>query len=199
ERVATEMDRFLTWFESAPNTDPILKAAIAHLWFLAIHPFDDGNGRIGRAICDLALTRADGAPLRTYSLSAQFEAERTQYYLELEAAQRGGLDITEWILWFLGCLDRAVDRGAQTLQTVMAKSRLWQHINTHSIQERQRLVLTRFLGDFQGPLTTAKYAKLAKCSHDTALRDIKQLLEWGILVANEAGGRSTSYRAAEPA
>ena len=196
-RVTREMDAFLAWFESKSNWDPTIRAAIAHLWFLTIHPFDDGNGRLARVICDMALARADQTSARYYSLSAQLESERKQYYLELESAQRGGMDVTGWILWFLGCLDRAMVSGSESLASVLAKAKTWKRIQAHSINERQRTVLTRFLGDFSGFLTTSKYAKLAKCSHDSALRDIHELLSWGILAKNKGGGRSTSYRAAD--
>jgi Fic family protein len=201
ERLDSEMSAFLAWFNAPPATDPVLKAGIAHLWFVTIHPFEDGNGRIARAIADMSLARADGTQDRYYSMSSQIEAERKHYYLELEEAQRGTHDITRWLAWFLGCLDRALDGAHDTLASVLTKARIWQRINESQINERQRLVLARLLGGpekvFQGHLTTSKYAKLAKCSPDTALRDIQNLKERGMLEQNAQGGRSTSYRVAE--
>jgi Fic family protein len=164
---------------------------------VTVHPFDDGNGRLARAIADMALARADGTSERFYSMSSQLEAERKDYYAALENAQRGGLDITAWLLWFLGCLDRALDNAELMLAAVLRKARLWESINTRPVNERQRLVLNRMLGDFEGMLSTSKYAKLAKCSQDTAHRDVLELVARGILVKNEAGGRSTSYRLGE--
>jgi len=179
--------------------DPVLKAAMAHLWFVTIHPFDDGNGRIARAITELSLSRADGSKDRFYSMSSGIEAERKEYYIQLESAQRGSLDITSWLAWFLGCLDRAIDSSDTILGSVLHKARLWQRINTRPVNERQRKVINRMLEhDWQGHLNTSRYARLAGCSPDTALRDIKELLERGILVKNEGGGRSTSYRLADP-
>jgi Fic family protein len=197
ERLAAEMEAFLEWFNALCATDPVLKAGIAHLWFVTVHPFDDGNGRLARAIADMALARADGTSERFYSMSSQLEAERKDYYAALENAQRGGLDITAWLLWFLGCLDRALDNAELMLAAVLRKARLWERINTRPVNERQRLVLNRMLGDFEGLLSTSKYAKLAKCSQDTAHRDVLELVARGILVKNEAGGRSTSYRLGE--
>ena len=198
DRLDSEMNQFLDWFNAAPAMDPVLKAAIAHFWFVTIHPFEDGNGRIARAIADMALARADGTKDRFYSMSAQIEAERKSYHLELEAAQRGGVDITRWLAWFLGCLERTLDGSDQVLTAVLRKARLWQRINRHPVNERQRLVINRMLNGFKGFLSTSKYAKLAKCSPDTALRDIQELLEREILVRNPGGGRSTSYQLADP-
>ncbi len=178
--------------------DGLLRAALAHFWFVTIHPFEDGNGRIARAIGDMALSKADGTKDRFYSLSSQIEAERKEYYLQLEAAQRGDLDITRWLTWFLGCLDRAIGGAENTLAAVLHKAKLWQQINRRPVNDRQRSVINRMLDGFEGFLTTSKYAKLAKCSPDTALRDIRELLERGILVQNPGRGRSTSYRLAEP-
>jgi Fic family protein len=197
ERIESEMAQFLEWFNSPLAIDPVLRAGIAHFWFVTVHPFEDGNGRIGRAIGDMALSRADGTADRFYSLSSQIEAERQEYYLQLEAAQRGDLDITRWLIWFLGCLERALDSAELTLSTVLYKAGLWQQINREPVNDRQREVINRMLEDFEGHLTTSKYAKLAKCSQDTALRDIRELLERGILVQNTGRGRSTSYRLAE--
>jgi len=172
---------------------------VAHLWFVTIHPFEDGNGRIARAISEMALSRADESKDRFYSMSSGIEAERNEYYIQLESAQRGSLDITSWLAWFLGCLDRAVEASDTMLGTVLHKARLWQRINTRPVNERQRRVINRLLEhDWQGHLNTSKYARLARCSRDTALRDIKELLERDILVRNEGGGRSTSYRLAHP-
>lgn len=197
ERLDEEMSRFLAWFDSPPPIDPVLKAGVAHFWFVTIHPFDDGNGRIGRAIADMALSQADGTKDRYYSMSSGIEAERKQYYLQLEAAQRGSLDITAWLAWFLACLDRTIENADRSLGAVLEKARLWQKINPQPVNERQRGVINRMLDNFKGHLTTSKYAKLAKCSNDTALRDIKELLERGIIVQNPGGGRSTSYRLAQ--
>lgn len=198
ERLEDEMERFLRWFASRSATDPVLRAAIAHLWFVTVHPFDDGNGRVGRAIAEIALAQADGTKDRFYSMSAAIEAERREYYSQLGSAQRGGLDITGWITWFLGCLDRAIEEADKTLRSVFHKAKLWQRIHPGPVNERQRRVINRMLDEFEGNLTTSKYAKLAHCSTDTALRDIRELLERGIIVKNSAGGRSTSYRLAEP-
>jgi Fic family protein len=198
-RLESEMTRFLAWFDAPIAIDPVLKAGVAHFWFVTIHPFEDGNGRIARAIADMALARADGTKERFYSMSSQVEAERQEYYLQLEAAQRGGLDITAWLAWFLGCLDRAVQGADTTLSAVLYKAELWQRMNRRPVNDRQRLVANRMLSGFQGFLTTSKYAKLANCSPDTALRDIRDLMEWSILVQNPGGGRSTSYRLADPA
>ena len=196
ERLESEMARFLEWFDSPPLIDPVLKAGIAHFWFVTIHPFEDGNGRIARAIGDMALSQADATSDRFYSLSSQIESERKEYYLQLEAAQRGGLDITPWLTWFLGCLDRAIGNAETALGAVLHKAKLWQRINRRPVNSRQREVINRMLDRFEGFLTTSKYAKLARCSQDTALRDIRELLERGIIVQNPGRGRSTSYRLA---
>lgn len=193
-RVEAEMRRFLEWFERPSSDDPVLRAGLAHLWFVTIHPFEDGNGRIGRAIADLALARAERSPERFYSLSAQFDAERKDYYRELEAAQRGDVDATRWLAWFLGCLGRAIDGAESTLAAVVRKAHVWRRIEREPLSERQRKVLGRLLDGFEGKLTTSKYAKLAKCSQDSALRDVRELLERGLLARNEGGGRSVSYR-----
>jgi|SRR5271157_2157674 len=192
-RLDGEMRAFLDWFNTNAGMDPVLKAALAHLWFVTIHPFDDGNGRIARAIADMALARSEGSPQRFYSMSAQIRQERAAYYDILERTQNGTLEITPWMEWFLGCLGRAVD-GAQTvLDAVLAKARFWDAVADAGINGRQRLVLNRLLDGFEGKLTTSKYAKLTKCSQDTALRDILPLVERAILVRNQEGGRSTSY------
>ena len=198
DRLESEMSGFIEWFNAPAPIDPVLKAGIAHFWFVTIHPFEDGNGRIARAIADMALARADGTKDRFYSMSSQIENERKDYYLELESAQRGDVDITTWLAWFLGCLGRAIDDADRTLATVLHKAKLWERINRRAVNDRQRLVINRMLNGFKGFLNTSKYAKLAKCSTDTALRDIRELLSRGILLQNPGGGRSTSYRLADP-
>lgn len=196
-RVADEMAAFLKWFESDKATDPVLVAGIAHLWFVTIHPFEDGNGRIARAIADLALARSEGSAQRFYSMSSQIRAERNRYYEMLEETQKGSLDITPWLEWFLACLDRAFDRAEDTLGAVLAKAQFWDRVKDQPLNARQRHVLNRLLDGFEGKLTSSKWAKLARCSQDTAARDIADLMEKGILVRGPAGGRSTSYDLAE--
>jgi len=192
-RLEGEMQAFLDWFNASVEIDPVLKSGLAHLWFVTIHPLDDGNGRIARAIADLALARSENSSQRFYSMSAQIRQERTAYYAILEQTQKGTMDITPWMDWFLGCLGRAID-GAQTnLSAVLAKARFWEAISGVALNERQRLVLNRLLDGLEGKLTTSKYAKLAKCSQDTALRDILALVKRGVLLRNPEGGRSTSY------
>jgi Fic family protein len=199
DRLEREVSVFLNWFEAANGIDPVLKAGIAHFWFVTIHPFEDGNGRISRAIADKALARAEGMIERFYSMSAQIEAEKKQYYLNLEQSQKGGVDISSWLEWFLGCLGRAVAGAEDGLASVLRKAKVWERINSQSpVNERQRKVINRLLDGFEGKLSTSKYAKLANCSGDTALRDIKILLDQGILVQDEGGGRNTSYRLVEP-
>lgn len=197
EKLEDEMSEFLNWFEHGSCIDPVIKAGVAHFWFVTIHPFEDGNGRIGRAIVDMGLARADGTAERFYSMSAQIEAERKEYYLQLERGQRGGLDITNWLEWFLACLGRAITRADEMLSAVLAKARVWEKINEHPVNERQRKIINKLMDGFDGKLTSSKYAKIAKCSEDTALRDIRALVDQGVLVRNEAGGRSTSYSLAE--
>jgi Fic family protein len=196
-RVPEEMDTFLNWFNTPPREDPVIRAALAHFWFVTIHPFEDGNGRIARAIADMALARADGQAERFYSMSAQIEAERNEYYSILERCQKGEVDITLWLDWFLHCLDRSLDQAEETLAAVLHKAQVWQRISTGQINERQRTLINRLLDGFEGKLTSSKAGQLTNCSSDTALRDIQGLLELGILVQNEAGGRSTSYRLAD--
>lgn len=198
DRLAEEMNHFLAWFNDATETDPVLKAALAHFWFVTIHPFEDGNGRIARAIADLSLARADGSQDRFYSMSSQIEAERKDYYQQLELAQRGELDVTGWLAWFVGCLGRAIHSSDERLASVLNKARLWQRLQARPVNERQRTVINRMLDGFEGFLSTSKYAKLAKCSPDTALRDIHELLGRGVLVQNPGRGRSTSYQMAPP-
>lgn len=197
KRVAGDMRAFLDWFNADPEIDPVLKAGLAHLWFVTIHPFDDGNGRIARAVADMALARSENSSQRFYSMSSQVRQERGVYYAILEQTQKATLDVTPWMNWFLSCLGCAID-GAQTmLASVLAKARFWESIAAIAINDRQRLVLNRLLNGFDGKLTTSKYQKLAKCSQDTALRDILYLVEKGILVRNPGGGRSTSYSLAQ--
>lgn len=198
ERLDAEMSRFLNWFETAAP-DPVLKAGIAHLWFVTIHPFDDGNGRIARAIADLALARAEGTAQRFYSMSAQIRVERKTYYDMLESTQKDDLDITPWLSWFIGCLDRAFDGAETILASVMRKARFWESVAGQPLNERQRKVINRLLDGFEGKLTNAKWAAITKASSDTALRDINDLVQRGILVKDPAGGRSTSYSLAPKA
>ena len=192
-RLAGEMKLFLDWFGSPDAIDPVLKAGLAHLWFVTIHPFEDGNGRIARAIADMALARSENSPQRFYSMSAQIKEEHKEYYAILERTQEGTLDITGWMEWFLECLGRAIDSAQFTLKNVLAKSRFWERIKDGQLNDRQRSVIHRLLDGFEGKLTSSKYAKLTKCSQDTAHRDILALVERGVLVQNPEGGRSTSY------
>jgi Fic family protein len=192
-RLASEMLRFVDWFNRKDPMDPLLKAAIAHLWFVTVHPFDDGNGRIARAIADMALARSEQSPQRFYSMSAQIGAERKAYYEVLESTQKGDLDITPWLEWFLGCLQRAIEGTETTLANVLAKGEFWRNHAGMPFNERQRKVLNRILDGFEGKLTSSRWATLGKCSQDTASRDIDDLVRRGILVKDAAGGRSTSY------
>ena len=192
-RLHKEMKAFLDWFEADTGVDPVMKAALAHLRFVTIHPFDDGNGRIARAIADMALARSENSPQRFYSMSAQIHQERNAYYDILEETQKGTMDITSWMDWFLGCLGRAIDGAQTTLSAVLAKARFWERIQGAQINDRQRLVIHHLLDAFEGKLTSSKYAKLANCSQDTAHRDILALVDRRILVQNPEGGRSTSY------
>lgn len=190
-----EMASFLDWFGLKEEIDPIIRAGIAHLWFVTIHPFEDGNGRIARAISDMALARSDGMKERFYSMSTQIESERKGYYKILEKQQAGTPDITEFLLWFLGCLEQSIQNAEITLGNVLFKSNLWEVINKQGVNDRQRLIINRMLEDhFEGFMSTSKYAKMSKCSNDTALRDIQELKDRGIFKKNPARGRSTSYR-----
>jgi len=198
DRLESEMSQFIKWFNASTAVDPVLKAGIAHFWFVTIHPFEDGNGRIARALADMSLARADGTKNRFYSMSSRIEAERRDYYLQLESAQRAEINITRWLAWFLGCLDRAIAGADETLGAVLHKARMWERINRRPINDRQRRVINRMLDGFKGFLSTSKYAKLAKCSTDTSLRDVQDLLDRRILIQNSAGGRSTSYRLGNP-
>lgn len=192
-RLAGEMSLFLTWFEGTKTIDGVIAAGIAHLWFATIHPFDDGNGRMARAISDLTLARSEKSTQRFYSMSSRIMKERKSYYEVLEATQKGSMDITAWLQWFLSCLNGALDDAEETLSTVLAKTRFWEAINDTPLNDRQRRVLNLFQDGFEGKLTSSKWAKLAKCSQDTASRDIDDLVLKGILVRGSAGGRSTSY------
>ena len=193
ERVDHEMELFLDWFNNETTIDPVLKAALSHLWFVTIHPFDDGNGRIGRAIADLMLARSEKSSRRFYSLSAQIQIERKDYYAILEKTQKGGLEISPWIEWFFGCLARAIDDAMSTLDTLLHKARFWEALGEVSLNERQRKIINLLLDGFDGKLTTSKWAKITKCSQDTAYRDMLDLIDRGILTKNSEGGRSTSY------
>lgn len=195
EKCDAEITAFLTWFEQQSDVDPVLRAGIAHLWFVTIHPFEDGNGRIARAIADMALARADRIPDRFYSLSTQIESERKDYYNQLEKQQHSTPEITSWLTWFLDCLGRAISNAEDALSSILFKAKLWDWINQNPVNERQRLIINRMLeDDFKGYMNTSKYAKLAKCSNDTALRDIQNLKKRGIFIQNPGSGRSTSYR-----
>ena len=191
--VAGAVKVFLDWFNDQGGIDPVLKAGIAHLWFVTIHPFEDGNGRIARAIADMQLARSEQSAQRFYSMSAQIRQERKAYYEILEMTQKGDLDITEWLTWFLACLSRAFEGAEYILGGVLKKARFWERNARNPLNERQRNMLNRLLDGFEGKLTSSKWAKIEKCSPDTALRDITDLLNRGILTRDEGGGRSTSY------
>ena len=198
DRLKKEMARFLKWFNASSETDPVIKSALAHFWFVTIHPFDDGNGRIARAIADMMLARSEKSAERFYSMSSQIQRERRDYYLVLEHCQKGALNITPWMEWFLNCLKHAIAASEKTLEAVLVKARFWKSHAGKSFNERQRAVINRLLDGFEGKLTSSKWAKLTKCSQDTALRDISDLLNRQILVKDEAGGRSTSYELCLP-
>jgi Fic family protein len=193
-RLNNEMKTFLQWLnDDSSEQDLLIKTAIAHLWFVTIHPFDDGNGRIGRAIADLMLALTEGSSRRFYSLSAQIQKERNDYYAILENTQKGNLDITQWLKWFLGCLERSIDEALRGLNIILHKTRFWESRANTPFNERQRKVIHLLLGDFEGNLTTSKWAKIAKCSQDTAYRDILDLIEKDVLMKNPGSGRSTHY------
>lgn len=196
KRLVAEIDRFLNWANTTTTEPLLVKAGLAHLWFVTLHPFDDGNGRIARAVGDLFLARADGSPQRFYSLSAQIQRERKAYYDILEETQKGSVDVTKWLQWFLGTLQRALDSAQHTLDAVLTKTRFWHRWsepNSAPLNARQVKLLNRLLDGFDGKLTSSKWAAIAKCSPDTALRDINALLTYGILKKMASGGRSTSY------
>lgn len=196
DRVESEMDKFLAWFDGNEQEDPLLKAAIAHLWFVTIHPFEDGNGRIGRAIAEMCLARSDGSAQRFYSMSSQILEERKDYYDVLEKTQAGSLDITEWLTWFLACLDRAIEQSNQITSSALEKELFWKGLKQRkvSLNDRQTKVLNKLFSGFEGKLTRDKWMKLTKASSRTALRDIEELIAIGVIEQEEAGGRSTSYR-----
>lgn len=192
-RLDNEMARFLDWFNGAAQIDPVLKAAIAHFWFVTIHPFEDGNGRIARALADMQLARGEGSPRRFYSMSSRILAERKRYYQVLETTQHGDGDITEWLEWFLVCLERAIEESEITLAGVLSRARFWEAHAQTLLNARQQKMINLLLGHFEGKLTSSKWAKIAGCSQDTALRDIRDLIGKGILRQEEGGGRSTGY------
>jgi len=193
DRVPGEMANFLCWFEQPGDIDPLLIAGLAHLWFVTLHPFDDGNGRIARAIADMALARTEKTGQRFYSMSAQIRHEHKGYYDTLESTQKGELDVTQWQNWFLTCLQSAIEGAQETLTDVLGKARFWERFAKEPLNERQIKVLNRLLDGFEGKLTTSKWAKIAKCSQDTAYRDVLDLIERGALQKDAGGGRSTSY------
>ncbi|MBI4357320.1 MAG: Fic family protein [Gammaproteobacteria bacterium] len=193
DRLRKEMCRFINWFNTQPKTDLVLRSAVAHFWFVAIHPFDDGNGRIARAIADMVLARSENSKQRFYSMSSQIQCERNDYYHVLETCQKGTLNITAWFNWFLNCLKRAMLASSKTLDDVFMKARFWEAHAGESFNVRQKIILKRLLDGFEGKLTSSKWAKIGKCSADTALRDIHDLLERKILQQEKGGGRSTSY------
>lgn len=197
DRVSNEMDIFLDWFEKENSLDSVLKAAIAHLWFVTVHPFDDGNGRITRAITDMLLARSDKSIQRFYSMSAQIRVERKEYYAILEKTQKGNLDITEWILWFLNCLTNAINSTKEILSKVLFKADFWKLHSTTILNERQQKMINKLLDGFNGKLTSSKWGKINKCSQDTALRDIQDLIKKEILQKEASGGRSTNYELVE--
>ncbi len=195
-RVESEMGKFLKWLDGSEQQDPLLKAAIAHLWFVTIHPFEDGNGRIGRAIAEMCLARSDGSAQRFYSMSSQILEERKGYYDVLEKTQAGSLDITEWLTWFLGCLDRAIEQSRRISDSALEKELFWQDLKKRNLSpnDRQKKVLNKLFSGFEGKLTRDKWMKITKTSSRTALRDIEELIAAGVIEQEEAGGRSTSYR-----
>lgn len=196
QRVEAEMTVFLKWFNNGSQTDPVIKAGVAHFWFVTIHPFDDGNGRIARAIADMQLARSDGSSQRFYSMSNQILAERKNYYEVLEKTQRGENDITDWLEWFLSCLERALQSSEEVLTSVLSKAKFWECHGQTALNDRQRTMINKLLDGFDGKLTSSKWAKITKCSPDTALRDIQDLISKDILRKEASGGRSTSYELA---
>ncbi len=193
DRLEKEVAAFLKWFESKDAIDPVLKSGLAHFWFVTIHPFEDGNGRIARAIADMALARSEHGSQRFYSMSVQIKLEHKEYYDILEHTQKGTMDVTAWMLWFLDCLGRAIDAANVTLQAVLHKARFWERVRDLPLNDRQRTIINRLLDEFESKLTSSKYAKLTKCSQDTAHRDILALVDHAVLIQNPEGGRSTSY------
>ena len=193
QQIPEESARFLKWFNQSKEIDPLLAAGLAHLWFISLHPFEDGNGRIARAIADMMLARGENSSQRSYSMSAQIREERDDYYNTLERTQKSSLDITYWQSWFLGCLGRAIEHAHENLDEALKKARFWERYAREPLNERQIKVLNRVMDNFEGKLTSSKWAKIAKCSQDSAGRDIKDLMERGALRKDPGGGRSTSY------
>ena len=192
-RIQAEMKAFLNWLSNPRNIDPLIASGLAHLWFVTIHPFEDGNGRIARAIADMALARTENSDQRFYSMSAQIRRDRNDYYTMLERTQKGDLDVTGWMEWFLSCLDRSIEGAQETLSAVLYKAQFWDRFAKQPLNERQVKMLNKLLDDFEGKLTTSKWAKIAKCSQDSAYRDILDLVDRGALQRDPGGGRSTSY------
>jgi Fic family protein len=193
ERIPAAMSAFLKWINEDDGTDQVVRSAVAHLWFLTIHPFDDGNGRVARAISDMLLARSDCSRQRFFSMSAQIRSEQKDYYTMLEASQKGGLDVTPWISWYLGCLNRALDAASDGLSSVLERTKFWDRQASTDLNERQRKMINNLFGGFTGHLIRSKWAKITKCSQDTALRDIQELVDKRILKKSKAGGRSTVY------
>jgi Fic family protein len=191
--VSQEMKAFLHWFNQSEDGDPVIKAAVAHFWFVTIHPFEDGNGRMARAIAEMQLAKADQTTLRFYSMSSQIQKEKKAYYDTLERTQKGSPDITNWVEWFLLCLGRSISAAETTVGKAVEKSRIWEHIGTRKINDRQRLMINKLLDGFEGKLNTSRWAVFTKCSPDTALRDIQNLMDQDVLEKETAGGRSTGY------
>lgn len=194
DRLNKEMGAFVKWFNAPSETDLLIKSALAHFWFVTIHPFDDGNGRIARALADMLLAKSENCKQRFYSMSSQIQRERKAYYNILEQCQKGGMDVTPWLEWFLNCLKHALVTSEETLQLVLTKAKFWKIHADKSFNDRQRAMINRLLDGFIGKLNSSKWAKITKCSQDTALRDINDLLERKVLIKESAGGRSTSYQ-----
>lgn len=194
ERLADEMKRFISWFNASDSLDSVIKSALSHFYFVTIHPFDDGNGRIARAIGDMQLAKADKTDLRFYSMSSQIQKEKKSYYDTLEQCQKGPLDISAWVHWYLDCFLRAINGSKSILKSTLGKASFWKQHSDDKFNSRQKLMLNRLLDGFDGKLTSTKWAKISKCSQDTAQRDINDLIDRCLLEKGEAGGRSTSYR-----
>ena len=194
QRIPAEMAKFLAWYNEQKDVEALVRAAASHFWFVTIHPFDDGNGRIGRAIAEMELSRSDQSSDRFYSMSSQIFSERRDYYRQLESSQKSGLDITLWIEWFLGCLGRSIDTSEINMDSILEKARIWENIHKFAVNERQKKVINTLLDEFQGNLTSSKYSCMATCSKETAIRDIQDMMTKKILVKNDSGGRSTNYR-----
>jgi len=193
KRIQVEIKAFLKWFSNPRNIDPLIASGLAHLWFVTIHPFEDGNGRIARAIADMTLAQTENSDQRFYSMSAQIRRDRSNYYTMLERTQKGDLDVTNWMEWFLNCLDRAIEGAQETLSAVLYKAQFWDRFAKEPLNERQVKMLNKLLDGFEGKLTTSKWAKIAKCSQDSAYRDMLDLVDRGALQKDPGGGRSTSY------